>query len=138
MKTGTVKCSTGIDGLDEVLMGGLPANRLYLLRGNPGVGKTTLAMQFLLEGSQRGEKSFYVTLSETKSEIEDVATSHGWDLGSLDIFELSALEEELAQNAQNTHLSSIGNRAEPNDRSDSCERLRKPTPVELCSIPCPN
>jgi len=101
--------SVGIPGLDEILKGGLPANRLYLLRGHPGVGKTTLAMQFLLEGMRRGEKGLYVTLSETKAEIADIAVSHGWDLGGLGIFELSALEQEMAESAQNTifHPSEI-------------------------------
>jgi circadian clock protein KaiC len=101
--------TTGVSGLDEILKGGLPAHRLYLVRGNPGVGKTTLSMQFLLEGEKRGEKGLYVTLSETKNEIEDIAQSHGWDLGKLAIFELSALEQEMAENAQNTifHPSEI-------------------------------
>ncbi|HSI82587.1 MAG: ATPase domain-containing protein [Candidatus Methylacidiphilales bacterium] len=102
-------CATGIYGLDEILKGGLPANRLYLLRGNPGVGKTTLAMQFLLEGERQGENGLYVTLSETKEEIEDIALSHNWDLGKLAIFELSALEHQLQESAQNTifHPSEI-------------------------------
>ena len=89
--------TTGVSGLDEILKGGLPAHRLYLVRGNPGVGKTTLSMQFLLEGEKRGEKGLYVTLSETKNEIEDIAQSHGWNLGKLAIFELSALEQEMAE-----------------------------------------
>ncbi|PTX94802.1 circadian clock protein KaiC [Verrucomicrobia bacterium LW23] len=102
-------CATGIYGLDEILKGGLPVNRLYLLRGNPGVGKTTLAMQFLLEGDRNGEKGLYVTLSETKQEIEDIALSHQWDLGNLAIFELSALEQDLQESSQNTifHPSEI-------------------------------
>ena len=73
------------------------------------MGKTTVAMQFLLEGQRRGEKGLYVTLSETKIEIEDISHSHGWDLGPLGIFELSALEQEMAEDAQNTlfHPSEI-------------------------------
>ena len=71
---------TGVPGLDAVLNGGLPSKRLYLIQGDPGVGKTTLAMQFLLEGAQAGELGLYITLSETKEEIEVVAKSHGWDL----------------------------------------------------------
>jgi circadian clock protein KaiC len=102
-------CTTGVEGLDEILRGGLPARRLYLLKGNPGVGKTTLALQFLLEGIRCGQKSLYITLSETSDEINSVAMSHGWDLSGLDIFELSALEHQLAQEAQNTvfHPSEI-------------------------------
>jgi circadian clock protein KaiC len=108
-QTAPLLSPTGVSGLDEILKGGLPANRLYLVRGNPGVGKTTLSMQFLLEGEKRGEKGLYVTLSETKTEIEDIANSHGWDLGKLAIFELSALEQEMAEDAQNTifHPSEI-------------------------------
>ncbi len=96
-------------GLDEIIKGGLPANRLYLLRGNPGVGKTTLAMQFLLEGQRLGEKGLYITLSETTSEIEDIALSHNWNLDNIAIFELSALEQALAQESESTifHPSEI-------------------------------
>jgi circadian clock protein KaiC len=102
-------CATGIEGLDEILKGGLPARRLYLLKGSPGVGKTTLALQYLMEGIKRGEKALYITLSETRDEINSVARSHGWNLGQLDIFELSALEHLLAQESQNTvfHPSEI-------------------------------
>jgi circadian clock protein KaiC len=109
MKKVPMLSSTGISGLDEIVKGGLPSNRLYLLRGEPGVGKTTLAMQFLLEGLKKGEPGLYVTLSETRTEIEDIASSHGWDLTGLSIFELSALEQELAENAENTlfHPSEI-------------------------------
>ena len=98
----TQNCATGVEGLDEILKGGLPLNRLYLLKGDPGVGKTTLALQFLMEGVRRGETGLYITLSETRDEINAVARSHGWDLSGLDIFELSALENQLAQESQNT------------------------------------
>lgn len=102
-------CGTGIEGLDEVLKGGFPRNRIYLIQGNPGVGKTTLALQFLIEGARRGERGLYVTLSETKDELVGVAESHGWPLDILSIFELSAMEQQLAQSAQNTlfHPSDI-------------------------------
>lgn len=93
---------TGVAGLDIVLKGGLPAHRLYLLRGMPGTGKTTLAMQFLLEGIARGERSLYIALSETREEITEAARSHGWDLSQLAIFELSSLESQIAEEAQNT------------------------------------
>ncbi len=66
---------TGIAGLDHVLRGGLPAHRLYLLRGEPGSGKTTLALQYLLAGIAAGESALYITLSETKDEVEAVARS---------------------------------------------------------------
>ena len=86
------KLSIGVPGLDDVLGGGLPRNCLYLVEGNPGVGKTTLAMQFLLEGKRLDEKCLYVTLSETKLELEAVASSHGWNLEGISIIELSAIE----------------------------------------------
>lgn len=81
---------TGIPGLDDVLSGGFPKNRIYLIMGDPGVGKTTIGLHFLLEGVRRGEKVLYIGLSETRDEIEDVASSHGWSLDGVDIFEYSA------------------------------------------------
>ncbi len=83
---------TGIPGLDEVLPGGLPANRLYLVEGMPGAGKTTLALQFLLEGRRSGERGLYVTLSETKEELLQVAESHGWSLEGIELYELGAID----------------------------------------------
>ena len=85
------RASTGIAGLDEILGGGLPANHLYLIDGEPGAGKTTLALQFLLEGARIGDRGLYVTLSESRQELLDVAASHGWDLTGIDMFELSSL-----------------------------------------------
>lgn len=96
------RCSMGVEGLDDVLGGGLPRNRLYLIQGDPGVGKTTLAIQFLLEGVKRGETGLYITLSETKEELEVVAASHGWDLEKIHLFELSAVTESLKGEATNT------------------------------------
>ena len=96
------KCSTGVAGLDVVLHGGFPRDRLYLIDGNPGVGKTTLALQFLLEGVRQGEQCLYVTLSETKAELESVAESHGWSLDGIEIIELSQIESALATKSQNT------------------------------------
>jgi circadian clock protein KaiC len=98
--TGRVK--TGIAGLDDVLCGGLPARRLYLIEGAPGSGKTTMALQFLLNGIAAGERSLYISLSETRDEIEEVAHSHRWSLGQLEIVELSALDEKIAAEAQST------------------------------------
>jgi circadian clock protein KaiC len=83
-----LRASTGVAGLDDILGGGLPVNHLYLVDGEPGTGKTTLALQFLLEGRARGEKGLYVTLSETNAELDGVAASHGWDLEGIEIFEL--------------------------------------------------
>ena len=68
----------GITGLDDILAGGLERDRLYLLEGSPGTGKTTAAMSFLLEGAARGEPCLYITLSETEEELRGTARSHGW------------------------------------------------------------
>src|SRR3954452_17987339 len=85
-----VVASTGIAGLDDVLRGGLPPDRIYLIKGQPGVGKTTLGLQFLLAGAARGELGLYITLSETKNELAGVAASHGWSLDKLALFELAS------------------------------------------------
>lgn len=84
------RSSTGIIGLDDILQGGLPTGHLYLFEGEPGTGKTTLGLQFLLAGLAAGESGLYVTLSETAAELKDVARSHGWDLDvpHLEVFEL--------------------------------------------------
>jgi circadian clock protein KaiC len=91
---------TGIAGLDDILGGGLTPNRLYLIEGTPGTGKTTLSLGFLLEGARRGEKGLYVTLSETEHELRAVAATHGWSLDALELVELVAeagLDPDLEQ-----------------------------------------
>lgn len=93
---------SGIAGLDDVMRGGFARNRLYLIEGEPGSGKTTLAMQFLLEGAQRGEPVLYVTLSETAAELRAVADSHGWDLSGVHLHELVPGEEGLDGDDQYT------------------------------------
>src|SRR6478752_6853860 len=87
--------STGIPGLDDVLGGGFTPNRLYLIEGNPGSGKTTLALNILLEGVRRGEKGLYVTLSETKAELHAVALFFFRQKTAYEILELVAQESEL-------------------------------------------
>src|SRR5256885_6962562 len=89
------RISTGSLGLDDILGGGLDANRLYLYEGRPGTGKTTIALQFLLEGARRGEQVLYVTLSESTEELRLVASRHGWSLEDVDIFELVPPETTL-------------------------------------------
>jgi len=89
------RAKTGIAGLDEILHGGLIPARLYLVDGNPGAGKTTLALQFLQEGVRAGERCLYVTLSETAEELKAGAQSHGWSLAGIEIVELIADESEF-------------------------------------------
>jgi circadian clock protein KaiC len=89
------RISTGCAGLDNILGGGLDSDRLYLVEGRPGSGKTTIAMQFLLEGARRGERVLYVSMSETRREIELVAHRHRWPLNDVDIFELIPAETTL-------------------------------------------
>ncbi|BDA85533.1 serine/threonine protein kinase [Aureimonas sp. SA4125] len=90
-KTATVPpMSSGIPGLDEILRGGLPPSNLYMLQGAPGAGKTTAALQFLRAGVEAGEKCIYVSLSQTKAELESIAISHGWTLKGIRVEELSA------------------------------------------------
>lgn len=104
MTNGFTRISTGNRGLDAILRGGLPANRLYLLEGEPGSGKTTLGLQFLQEGVERGERVLYITLSETSDELRGVAASHGWDLAGIDLFELSSAEEVLGEGREQSIL----------------------------------
>src|SRR5687768_3700828 len=94
--------ATGTAGLDQVLGGRFTPHRLYLIEGDPGAGKTTLAMRYLLEGAKRGEVGLYVTLSETREEINAVAASHGWSLDPVHIVELVASEESLTPDSQYT------------------------------------
>lgn len=89
------KLSLGVKGLDEILGGGLTADRLYLLEGTPGSGKTTIGLQFLLEGARQGESTLYITLSETENELHSVAKSHGWSLDNIHIREIIASEDLL-------------------------------------------
>jgi len=98
------RVSTGVPGLDDILAGGLMANRLYLIEGQPGAGKTTLALQFLLAGRARGESSLYVTLSETEEELHAVARSHGLSLDGLALFELASTKHALNAGQEQTLL----------------------------------
>ena len=101
------KAKAGISGLDEVLSGGFSRGNLFLIEGRPGTGKTTFALQFLLEGAARGEKSLYVTLSETEAELRHGAASHGWTLGDqITVFELAPPESLLDANQQQSLLYS--------------------------------
>ncbi|MGH9147962.1 MAG: ATPase domain-containing protein, partial [Vicinamibacterales bacterium] len=88
--------STGIAGLDRLLTGGLTRNRLYLIEGRPGTGKTTLGLEFLLEGLRRSEKCLYITLSETAAELRAIANSHGWSLAGIQVFQMPTLNAAKA------------------------------------------
>lgn len=101
------KAKLGVPGLDNILVGGLARGHLYLLEGSPGTGKTTVALQFLFEGAERGETGLYVTLSETEDELRLTANSHGWEIdGKFNIFELAPPESLLDSEHQQSLLYS--------------------------------
>lgn len=101
------KARTGVAGLDDVLVGGLSPGHVYLLEGSPGTGKTTIALQFLLEGAKVGEPGLYITMSETERELRDGAASHGWTVdGGIKVFELVPPENLLDESHQQSLLYS--------------------------------
>ncbi len=95
------RTTTGVAGLDDILHGGLPSGQMYLVEGNPGTGKTTIALQFILEGARLGEQTLYVTLSESKKELEAAAESHGWSLAGVNIVEF--VPEEAALSGEDSY-----------------------------------
>ena len=101
------KAGSGVEGLDDILSEGFNRNRLYLVEGSPGTGKTTIATQFLLDGARRGERGLYITLSETEHELRESAASHGWTFDEpLEIFELVPPESLLDDEQQQSLLYS--------------------------------
>src|SRR5438309_1000347 len=95
------RAGTGIRGLDDVLTGGgLPTSHVFLIEGEPGTGKTTVGLQFLLEGARCGERVLYITLSESEREVRTVARSHGWKLDGVSVFEFTAQEDSLRPDDQ--------------------------------------
>ena len=96
------RLDTGISGFNEILLGGLPPGQMYLLEGDPGTGKTTVAMQFIMAGIAMGEKALYITLSEPRSELEGSARSHGWDPVHLPIAEFVPEQASLSPDQQYT------------------------------------
>src|ERR1700736_4327906 len=99
---GSARCDTGTTGLNHILGGGFPTNSIYLVQGEPGVGKTTLAMQFLMASARAGEPCLYITFSETRAELFAVALSHGWSLDGIGILELSNFAQQLTAAADST------------------------------------
>jgi circadian clock protein KaiC len=98
---------TGVKGLDDILNGGLSRGHVFLLEGSPGTGKTTIALQFLLEGAARGERGLYITLSETEKELRGSAASHGLEIdASIEVFELVPPESLLDESHQQSLLYS--------------------------------
>lgn len=101
------RISSGNSGLDDILGGGLDPDRMYLYEGRPGTGKTTLALEFLMEGARNGEKVLYISLSETEAELQLVASRHGWDLTGVDVFELVPPETTLDPTQELTVLHPV-------------------------------
>lgn len=101
------RAQTGTQGLDDILAGGLAPGHVYLLEGNPGTGKTTLALKFLLSGSEKGEGGLYITLSESEDELRSGAASHGWTIDDkIEVFELVPPESRLDPDMQQSLLYS--------------------------------
>ncbi len=96
------RLSTGIEGLDDVLRGGLLSGQVYMIRGQPGAGKTTLAMQFLMAGAARGEPVLFVTLSESEAELRQSAAGHGWNLEGVSFLDIHPGQDQLAPDSQYT------------------------------------
>ena len=132
----TAKAQFGVPGLDDILMGGLTRNRLYLMEGAPGSGKTTLGLQYLLEGANAGEKGLYITLSETEQELRETAASHNWTIPeNVDVFELVPPESLLDEKQQQSLLySSDLELGETTNRIFEAMERSKPPRVVLDSL----
>src|SRR5205807_4898834 len=130
------KAKFGVRGLDDILIGGLARNRLYLMEGAPGSGKTTLGLQFLLEGANASEKGLYITLSETEQELRETAASHNWSIPeNVDVFELAPPESLLDEKQQQSLLySSDLELGETTNRIFAAMERSKPSRVVLDSL----
>lgn len=135
MKAGESRSATGVPGLDEVLHGGLIPGRLYLIDGEPGAGKTTLALQYLLQGVREGERTMYVTLGETAAELRAGAASHGWSLDGIDIEEFLVSEDDLLGDSELTmyHPSEVELNETTKRILDAVQRV-KPSRMVLDSL----
>lgn len=131
----TAFISTGISGLDNILGGGLTKERLYLLEGDPGSGKTTIALQFLVEGAKRGEPVLYITLAENNVELRAVAASHGLSMDGITVHEVIPEESILDPDEQYTilHPSEV-ELSETNKLILSVVETLNPTRVVLDSL----
>jgi circadian clock protein KaiC len=127
------RAPTGVAGLDDILDGGLPRKRLYLLQGSPGVGKTTAALQFLLHGVQKGENVLYVTLSESREELQATAAAHGWSLDKVTLYELTSMEETTEGEYTLFHPSEVELNKTTEGMLKVVERI-KPTRVVVDSL----
>jgi len=128
-------CSTGLTELDAFLKGGLPRKRLYVVQGEPGAGKTTLALQFLMEGLRALERCLYIALSETKDELTQVVDSHGWALGAIAVLDLADVQHLVAPDEQSTvfHASEVELQATTQVILKEVERI-KPHRIVLDSL----
>ena len=132
----SAKAATGIEGLDDILAGGLSRGHVFLLEGEPGTGKTTAALHFLIAGAKAGERSLYITLSETEHELRQGALSHGWELDeNINIFELTPPESLLnAEHQQSLLYSSDLELGEATKQIFEAVERFKPTRVVLDSL----
>jgi circadian clock protein KaiC len=136
MTSSAKKATSGVAGLDDILQGGFSRGHVFLLEGEPGAGKTTIALQFLLEGAKEGETSLYITLSETEDELRQSAASHGWTLGpEINVFELLPPESLLdAQQQQSLLYSSDLELGETTQQIFAAVERVKPSRVILDSL----
>ena len=129
------KASSGVPGLDSVLHGGWPEERLHLVLGQPGAGKTTLGLQFLLEGAAQGETVLYISLSESAEEVSQVARSHGWNLEGVTLYELDAVHEAMGLGREGSMFDPSDVELRETSRSIAAELRRvKPTRVVFDSL----
>src|SRR5687767_90572 len=128
---GVPRCSTGIPGLDDILGGGYPAGHLYLLEGDAGAGKTTMALQYLIAGARNGETGLYITLSETERELRAVAASHGFNLDGITVVDLQTTDLSLKTEGEYTlfHPSEVELSETTRSIIDTVDRLR---PKRIC------
>lgn len=132
--TFAVQVPTGIAGLDHILAGGLPRRHLYLVEGESGTGKSTLGMQFLLEGVRRGESTLLLTLAEAAADVQEVARSHGWSLDGVDIYELPPLKQARLEDQQTVFPTAEVELSEANKQILATLREKRPQRVVIDSL----